>query len=113
MNSLEDAANESKKSSQTPEEPPVKTMTTVKELERSDNEFGVSVAGEIIAVKSLLSQYQVPLMNSYLSTPFNIRIPDATELQNCPYLGDELDERKKKFLDDLIYNFEGRTVKMK
>ena len=103
----ETVANDAKKS-QAQDEPPVKTMTTIKELERSDNEYGTSFSGEIIGVKKLLSQYEVPLMNSYLSTPFNIRIPDATELQNCPYLGDELDERKKKFLDDLIYNFEGK-----
>ena len=90
------------------EQQPTQVTTTIKELVRNDNEFAFSLSGEAICIKNLKSQYHVPLLNSYLSTPFNIRMPDATELQNCPYLGDDLDEKQKKFLEDLIYNFEGK-----
>ena len=77
-------------------------------VEEWGNVFGYSASGEEIAVIELKPVVRLPPYFQFLRTPVNVRVPDATELQNCPYLGDELGAKDKKFLDDLIYNFEGK-----
>ena len=77
-------------------------------LQEWGNIYGESVTGEEIAAVKLKPLIERPPFFMFRRTAANIRVPDSTELQNCPYLGDDLDARDKKFLDDLIYNFEGK-----